>query len=64
MPDLSDQIEEDAAKPSSASNDMGSVTKRPLSELIEADKYLASKAAASKAHKGLTFSKLIPPGAQ
>jgi len=34
----------------------------PLKEMIEADRYLAGKRAAAKAHFGLRFTKCIPPG--
>lgn len=44
---LASQIAAAAADPASASVDGTSVTARPLSELIEADKYLAGKAAAN-----------------
>lgn len=38
-------------------------TEHSLRELIEADRYLASKRAASRNHLGLRFVKLRPPGA-
>lgn len=38
------------------------ITYRNAQQIIEADKYLASKAASTKAHRGLMFSQLIPPG--
>lgn len=34
----------------------------PIKDLIEADRYLAGKRAASKSHFGLRMTKLIPPG--
>jgi hypothetical protein len=47
---------------SSASENGRSVTRVPLKDLIEADKYLTGKRAAAKAHFGLRFTKCIPPG--
>jgi hypothetical protein len=64
MADLSEQIEADALKPQSVSNDGVSVSRRSLSEQIEADKYLASKAAtASPAamFRSMTM-RIVPPG--
>jgi hypothetical protein len=60
--DLTDVIAEEAASPSSSASDGQSATGRPLADLIAADRYLAAKAAAQSRRKGLTFSKLIPPG--
>lgn len=64
MADLSEDIEDAATKPASASADGESVQARPLSELIEADKHLAAKAASSKKHGGMRITKLVPPGTQ
>ncbi|MCS6921495.1 MAG: hypothetical protein SNJ74_11945 [Fimbriimonadaceae bacterium] len=64
MPDeLDDTIAENAKGPAKASGDAGSVEQHPLSEQIEADRYLASKEAAKKPQRGLRFNKLVPPGA-
>ena len=72
MANLSDQIEAEAAKPLAASNDMGSVSKRPLTELIEADKYLAEKSALTDSNslggpksgwRAARPARGIPPGA-
>lgn len=62
QPPLDDVIRDAAQKPSSVSGDAGSVTQRSLTELIEADRYLASKEAAKSKFRGLRLSKLIPPG--
>lgn len=59
---LEDRIREAAQEPVSASSDAGSVTQRSLSELIEADRYLASKEAVRSRSRGLKLSKFIPPG--
>ena len=51
MPDdLDDAIESAAAQPQQASVDGQSVTQRSLSELIEADRYLARKRAQAAAN--------------
>ena len=64
MPDdLEQQIRENAQGPAKASGDAGSVEQHKLTEQIAADKYLASKVAASKPKRGLRFNKLVPPGA-
>jgi hypothetical protein len=64
MPDdLRDSIRESAKAPAKASGDAGSVEQHKLTEQIAADKYLASKAAASQLKRGLRFNKLVPPGA-
>ena len=61
MADLSDQIETDAAGPQSTNVDGTSVSKRPLSELIEADKYLKGNAAAADPLRALRFAKIVSP---
>lgn len=38
------------------------MTNIPLRDLIEADRHLAAKQAATKNHFGLRFTKCIPPG--
>jgi hypothetical protein len=60
---LEDAIRESAKTPAKASGDAGSVEQHKLTEQIAADKYLASKAAASRKKRGLRFNKLVPPGA-
>lgn len=61
--DLGDTIADAASTPSSASSDGQSVSARPLADIVEADRYLRSKEAASKPGRGLRFTKLRPPGA-
>lgn len=64
MPDdLDETIEQNAKGPAKASGDAGSVEQHPLTDQIEADRYLASKEAANKPQRGLRFNKLVPPGA-
>ena len=61
---LDDTIRQNAQGPAKVSGDAGSVEQHKLSDQIDADKYLASKDAASKKHRGLRFNKLVPPGTQ
>ena len=64
MADLKTVIEESAAGPAQASGDGQSVTQHNIKDLIEADKYLAQKAAATTNKRfGMRFVKLSPPGA-
>lgn len=65
MPDdLDDTIRENAQGPAKASGDSGSMEQHPLRDQIEADRYLNSKQAAKQKHRGLRFSRLVPPGTQ
>lgn len=61
--DLADTIASEAQSVASSSADGQSATARSLGELIEADKYLAAKAARSSKRRGLLFTKLVPPPA-
>jgi len=61
--DLENKIRENAEGPAKASGDAGSVEQHSLPDQIEADRYLAAKEAAKKPHRGLRFSKFVPPGA-
>lgn len=62
MTDLSTDIATAATTPKSVQNGDQKVESRPLSELIEADKYLAGKSAVAAAPR-VVFNKLVPPGA-
>ena len=62
MSDLSANIQTAASSPAEASVDGTTVKQRPISELIEADRYLASKTAASSKFRGLRFNTITPPG--
>ena len=53
--ELQTEIEDQATNPESVSSDAGSVSNRPLDDLIEADRYLTSKAAASTQTKRMGF---------
>lgn len=58
---LSDVIRDAANNPASASTDAGSVSAHNIRDLIEADRYLASKAAAGRRGLGLRLSRIVPP---
>lgn len=60
--DLTQTIRDNAGAPAEASVDGRSAKQHPLPDQIEADRYLASKAAAKK-KLGIRLSKVIPPGA-
>jgi len=60
--DLSETIEQAATKPESASVDGVSAKARSLTELIEADKHLASKRATADFAKGFCRMRIVPPG--
>lgn len=63
-PNLEQAIRDNAAGPAKAAGDSGSVEQHPLKDQIEADRYLASKAAAKSPAKALRLTRLIPPGAE
>ena len=62
--EVSDAIKQAAQNPQRVRTDAGEVEAHSLAEMIEADKYLASRAAtaASNTHRGLRFNVLKPPG--
>jgi len=60
--DLDQAIRDNGAGPAKAAGDSGSVEQHPLKDQIEADRYLASKAAARKPGLGIKFAKIVPPG--
>lgn len=51
-----------ATSPASASNDTGSVSTRPVADLIALDKYLAAKAATRSQGFGLIVGRVAFPG--
>jgi hypothetical protein len=59
IPDLADTIATASTLPKSATGDNGSATQHDLSQLIEADRYLASK---KKQGPGFKLSKIVPGG--
>lgn len=64
MADLASNIESDAVKPKATSNGDVSSTRRDMREIIEADRYLADKAAGDDIANTLKASilKIVPPG--
>lgn len=62
--EVSDALKTAAQQPKRVRTDAGEVEAHSLTDQIEADKYLAAKAAASSSnvHRGLRFNKIIPPG--
>lgn len=68
MPEPTDNLEQairdNAAGPAKAAGDSGSMEQHKLTEQIEADRYLASKAAMRSKGLGIKLTKLIPPGAE
>ena len=61
---ISEAIEQNAKGPASVTNGSQSVTQKSVAEQIEADRYLATKAAAAsvKSGFGLRFQRIKPPG--
>lgn len=62
--EIRDQIEADALKPASITADGQTVVKRPLRELIEADRHIRGAAAAAQPHFGIRISQIVPPGGE
>jgi hypothetical protein len=62
--EVSNKLAEAAVGPKRVRTDAGEVEAHDLVDIIEADKYLAAKAAAAgtNKHRGLRFNKIIPPG--
>jgi len=60
---LQDAILENAQGPAKAAGDSQSIEQHKLADQIAADKYLASKDAATSKRRGLIFNKFVPPGA-
>ena len=62
--ELRDKIAETASGPKRVRTDAGEVESQDVAAMIEADKYLAAKAASSgtNTRRGLRFNKLLPPG--
>ena len=60
-PDLSEAIAAAAAMPKSATGDNGAATQHDLSQLIEADRYLAEK---NRRGFGIRVGKIVAGGAR
>jgi hypothetical protein len=59
-----DQLLENAQAPAKVSGDAGSVEQHPLKDQIEVDRYLNSKKAVKRKHRGLRLGKIVPPDTQ
>lgn len=62
--ELLDAIADAAISPKRVQGDTGSTEMRPISEMIEADKYTRNKRAARTGLGGIKFVKLIPPDSE
>jgi hypothetical protein len=60
--EVSNKLAEAAVGPKRVRTDAGEVEAHDLDQMIEADKYLAAKAATASKSRGLRFNKIIPPG--
>lgn len=60
--DINDAIAENATGPKSVSVDGSNVQQHSLADQIAARNDVAAQSSTSKAHRGLRFTKLIPPG--
>ena len=59
---LEEVIRQNAQGPAKVTGDAGSIEQHKITDVIEADRYLASKKAVDKTKRGLRFNKLVPPG--
>ncbi len=62
--EIRDAIESTAKGPARVRTDAGEVQAQDISKQIEADKYLAAKAAAGTKARGLRFNQIVPGGFQ
>jgi len=64
--ELRDKISETAQGPKRVRTDAGEVESQSVADMIEADKYLSGKSAATSSatntRRGLRFNKIVPPG--
>jgi len=61
MPDLTEEIESQAERAASTSTDGNSTTRRSLSDLIAADKYLKANEAAANPLTAIHRFKIVSP---
>jgi hypothetical protein len=59
---IREAIESNAKGPRSATTDGVQVTQHSIQDQIAADRHLAESTGAAKAHRGLRFTRLTPPG--
>lgn len=62
MADLASDIETNAEGPAEARGDQGSMRQHSLPDQIEADRYLAGKAAVKAGKLGIRSKQMKPPG--
>lgn len=60
--DLTNTIAENATKPKSAQNDMGSMSQFSISEQIAADRYAKGETQVKSANRGFLLTKIRPSG--
>lgn len=60
--ELIERIRAVASGPAEVSSDAGRVVEQNLEDLLEAARQLAAQASAAKPHRGLRFTRLVPPG--
>ena len=60
--EVSDALKAAAQQPKRVRTDAGEVEAHDLDQQIAADKYLSGKGAVGNSHRGLRFSRIIPPG--
>lgn len=60
--EIRDAIEQTAKGPARVRTDAGEVEAQDIAKQIEADKYLAGRAAASTKSRGLRFNQIVPGG--
>lgn len=60
--ELDETIRENIAAPLRARGEEGEMEQHKLSDQVAAAKYLRNGRAASKPHRGLRFSKIVPDG--
>ncbi|HEY1186929.1 MAG TPA: hypothetical protein VGE74_04695 [Gemmata sp.] len=63
MPDLTNDIAQQAVEPASVTADGQSTTARPLGDTIKGQQFLDAKAAAKKRRRGVLMTVLTTPGA-
>lgn len=61
--ELTEQIKQNAGRPAEATQDGTTMKQKAVSEVIEADRYLATRTAQGRKKTGLQFFKVVPPGA-
>lgn len=63
MADLSNDIAQQAVEPLTSAADGQSATGRPVADLATAENHVNALSALRKRRRGVSFTKLVPPGA-